>query len=450
MNLNMIGTGYVGLVTGACFAENADNHVICTDIDENKIKRLQNGEIPIFEKGLEDLVKAGLERGNLEFTTDIGYAVNNSLINFICVGTPSKDDGSADLQYVESAARDIGRFMNTSDYKIIVDKSTVPLGTSKLVKKWVTEEIKKRTEMYRAFDVVSCPEFLKEGTAVEDFSKPDRVVVGVSSERAEKIMTELFAPLSMNRKPIIMRPQEAELVKYGANGFLAKRIAFVQELARISDEYIHLSGDHIDILRVLEGVCSDSRIGNIFMKPGPGYGGSCFPKDTRELADLADRMNIRLPIIENITLSNDLHKGYLLEKVLNRYNHDLSGKTIGIWGLAFKAKTDDIRESAAIRFMEGLLEEGAEIKCYDPEAMEQTRLIFGDDIFYAQDKYEAAKGTDGLIIATEWNDFKTPDFKRLKEEMKTPIIFDFRNLYGQQGLDDKINRLGFEYHGVGR
>lgn len=453
LKLNIIGTGYVGLVTGACFAENEDNHVICSDIDERKINMLKSGKIPIYESGLEDLVQEGLERGNLEFTTDIGYAINESLVNFICVGTPSKEDGSADMRYVEAGAREIGKAMN--DYKVVVDKSTVPLGTSKKVKGWIVEELTKRGAYEPGtiqFDVVSCPEFLKEGTAVDDFSKPDRVVIGVDSERAERIMLELFAPFSMNRKPIVMKPQEAEMVKYGANSFLANKISFVQELSRIADAYSGLSGDRIDILKVLSGVCTDSRVGNVFMKPGPGYGGSCFPKDTREAAELVERLGLEAPLLSNINYSNGIHKRFLLEKVLNHYHSGLEGKTIGIWGLAFKAKTDDVRESAALTFIEGLLEKKATVKCYDPEAMEQAKIILGDSVTYTKDKYDAAKGAHGLIVVTEWNDFRTPNWTKLHSEMAEPVIFDFRNLYSQQSpeLEKRIKSLGFKYYGVGR
>lgn len=448
MKLNMIGTGYVGLVTGACFSENEDNHVICSDIDGQKIDLLKNGKIPIYEHGLEELVQEGLERGNLEFTTDLGYAVDNSLVNFICVGTPSKQDGSADMKYVEAAARAIGKSMK--DYKIVVDKSTVPIGTSREVQKWIKEEQAKRAENI-PFDVVSCPEFLKEGTAVDDFSKPDRVVIGVDSEKAEKIMLELFSPFSMNRKPILMKTQEAEMVKYGANSFLANKISFVQELSRIAEIYSNISGDKVDILKVLSGICTDSRIGNVFMKPGPGYGGSCFPKDTREAADLVERLGIEAPLLSNINHSNDIHKKFLLDKVVSYYN-DLQGKTIGIWGLAFKANTDDVRESAALTFIEGLLERNAKVKCYDPQGMEQTRKIFGDKITYAEDKYGAAKGSHGLIIATEWKHFRTPNWTKLHSEMSMPVIFDFRNLYSQQSpeLEKRIKAMGFDYYGVGR
>ena len=448
LNLNMIGTGYVGLVTGACFSENEDNHVICSDIDEQKIGMLKKGKIPIYEHGLEELVQEGLERGNLEFTTDIGYAVDNSLVNFICVGTPSKQDGSADLKHVEAAARAIGRAMN--DYKAIVDKSTVPIGTSREVQKWIMDEQTKRAKNI-PFDVVSCPEFLKEGTAVDDFSKPDRVVIGADSEKAEKIMLELFSPFSMNRKPIVMKTQEAEMVKYGANSYLANKISFVQELSRIAETYSNQSGDRIDILKVLSGICADSRIGNVFMKPGPGYGGSCFPKDTRETADLVGRLRMEAPLLSNINRSNDIHKKFLLDKVVSHYN-GLQGKTIGIWGLAFKANTDDIRESAALTFIEGLLERNAAIKCYDPQAMEQARKIFGDRITYAKEKYGAAKESHGLIIVTEWKHFRTPNWAKLHSEMAKPVIFDFRNLYSQQSpeLEKKIRSMGFDYYGVGR
>lgn len=448
MKLNMIGTGYVGLVTGACFSENEDNHVICSDIDEKKIKLLKEGKIPIYEHGLEDLVKEGLERKNLEFTTDLTYAVDNSMVNFICVGTPSKQDGSADLKYVESAARAIGRSMN--DYKVVVDKSTVPLGTSRAVQKWIRDEQAKRS-VNIPFDIVSCPEFLKEGTAVDDFSKPDRVVLGVDSEKAEKIMLELFAPFSMNRKPIVMKTQEAEMVKYGANSFLANKISFVQELSRIAETYGNLHGDKIDILKVLSGICTDSRIGNVFMKPGPGYGGSCFPKDTREAAGLVERLGIEAPLLSNINRSNDIHKKFLLNKVLNYYT-DLQGKTLGIWGLAFKANTDDVRESAALTFIEGLLERNASVNCYDPQGMEQTKKIFGDRITYSEDKYGATKGAHGLIIVTEWKHFRTPNWEKLHREMAQPVIFDFRNLYSQQSseLEKRIRTMGFDYYGVGR
>ncbi len=449
MNLNMIGTGYVGLVTGACFSENEDNHVICSDIDERKIETLKNGKIPIYEHGLEALVQKGIKRGNLEFTTDIGYAVDKSLVNFICVGTPSNEDGSADLKYVESAARKIGQSM--VNYKVVVDKSTVPLGTSRNVRKWIEEEQAKRG-LYAPFDVVSCPEFLKEGTAVDDFSKPDRVVIGADSEKAEKIMLELFAPFSMNGKQIVMKLQEAEMVKYGANSFLANKVAFVQELSRIAEVYSDKSGDRIDILKVLAGICSDSRIGHVFMKPGPGYGGSCFPKDTKESADLVERLGLDAPLLSNINRSNSMHKKFLLQKVLDHYQSRLEGKTIGIWGLAFKAKTDDVRESAALTFIDGLLENKASVRCYDPEAMQQAKAIIGDRVTYTTDKYDATKGANGLIIVTEWNDFRTPNWDKIHSEMAEPVIFDFRNIYSQQSLEleKRIRLMGFTYYGVGR
>ncbi len=453
MNLNMIGTGYVGLVTGACFAKNEDNKVICADVDAKKIEMLKKGQIPIYEDGLEQLVKEGLERGNLIFTTDIDYAVKNSLVNFICVGTPSKEDGSADLKYVEAVARSIGQSIN--EYKIIVDKSTVPLGTSKRVSEWIHQEILAKPAFFE-YDIVSCPEFLKQGTAVDDFSKPDRVVIGVNSEKAKKIIIDLFAPFVLNGKPIItMLPQEAELVKYLANSFLASKVSFVNEAARIADKYTELTGEKIDVTKVLEGVCSDSRIGSVFMTPGPGYGGSCFPKDTREAAELATRLDLDLPVICSINKSNEIHKEYLLEKVIKSYDM-LDTKTIAVWGLSFKAETDDIRESASITLINGLLEKGAKIQCNDPEAMDIAKKIFGDKVSYFANKYDAAKDADGLIVATEWSQFRTPDLEQLNSIMREKKIFDFRNLYGSkkgqsyEPLENRIKLMGFKYYGVGR
>lgn len=432
MKICVIGTGYVGLVAGACFAE-MGNQVICVDNNIEKIDKLNNGIIPIFEPGLEDLVKTNKEKEHLQFSTDLEGAVKKSEICFIAVGTPQGEDGSADLQYVQQVAESIGKAIN--GYKIIVDKSTVPVGTAQMVK----EIISKNTN--HPFDVVSNPEFLKQGAAVDDFLKPDRVIIGADSEKALNTIKNLYMPLVRNQNPIIeMDTKSAEMVKYASNSFLAVKISFINEIANICEKV------GADINKVRAGVCSDSRIGAKFLYPGLGYGGSCFPKDVKALIKTAGGAECDCDLIKAADNINKKQRKIFIDKILERFGQDLNNKTFAIWGLAFKPKTNDMREAPAITIINTLLEKGAKIKAYDPKAYDCAKQIFGDRIEYTSSSYEALENADAMILVTEWNEFRTPDFKRMKELLKTPIIFDGRNQYNEKQLKE----LGFEYHQVGK
>ena len=434
MQLCIIGTGYVGLITGACLSE-MGNYVICVDNDEEKLKKLKNGITPLYEPGLEELILANVSEGRLEFTNDLNYAVKKSIACFIAVGTPSGDDGSCDLSFVLSVANDIGKAMNEcNEYKIIVDKSTVPVGTHKLVE----EEIKKN---YKGeFDVVSNPEFLKQGAAVDDFLKPDRVVIGSDSEKAIDIMREIYNPFTRTGNPIIiMDIKSAEMTKYAANAFLATKISFANEMANISEKV----GANADLVRI--GMSSDKRIGNQFLFHGLGYGGSCFPKDVQALIKTASDFGIDSDLLKATHKVNVNQRKNFVNKILKHYNNDIKNKIFAVWGLAFKPRTNDMRESPAITIINMLLDKGAKIKAYDPKAMETAKVIFGDKIVYSSNSYEALENADALILITEWNEFKRPSFDKIKSKLKEPIIFDGRNQYDKKRMTDR----GIKYISLG-
>ena len=447
MNICVIGTGYVGLVAGTCFAESG-NDVTCVDIDAKKIDRLNNGDVPIYEPGLEELIKRNKEDGRLKFTTDLSAAVKESLICFIAVGTPPGEDGSADLKYVLEVARGIGRAMD--GYRIIVDKSTVPVGTADKVKAAVRSELQKRGVSYE-FDVVSNPEFLKEGAAIDDFMKPDRVVIGVDSKKAAEIMEELYSPFVRTNKPIlVMDVKSAEMTKYAANAMLATKISFINEIANLCE----LVG--ADVANVRRGIGSDSRIGFEFLFPGVGYGGSCFTKDVQAIIRTGSEYGYDLKILKAVEAVNYRQKEVLVDRILRHFQWSgvsgqgsakpLDGKAIGVWGLSFKPRTDDMREAPAITIINRLLEAGAKIKAHDPEAMDEARKVFGDRIVYVKDNYEVVRDADALVVVTEWNEFRRPNFDKMKSLMKSPVIFDGRNIYEPKEMKEH----GFIYYGIGR
>ena len=432
MKICVIGTGYVGLVAGACFAE-MGNDVICVDNDIQKLENLKKGIIPIYEPGLEELIETNVKENRLTFTNDLGFAVKNSLICFIAVGTPQDEDGSADMQYVFRVAEDIGKSMN--GYKVIVDKSTVPVGTAEKVK----ELIKSKTT--HPFDVVSNPEFLKQGAAVEDFLRPDRVIIGTSSEKAKKIMVDLYSQFVRNQHPIItMDEKSAEMVKYASNSFLAVKISYANEIANICEAV----GADANLVRL--GMCADTRIGTKFLYPGIGYGGSCFPKDVKALINTAEEYNTPCNIIKSADKLNKYQREHFIQKIIKHFNGDISGRKFALWGLAFKPKTNDMREAPSITVINHLLELGAQIKAYDPKAMDTAKQIFGDKIAYSETSYGALQDADALILLTEWNEFRTPDFARIKSLLKTPVIFDGRNQYNSFNLEDS----GFKYYQIGK
>lgn len=437
MKIGMIGTGYVGLVTGTCFAESG-NDVICVDINAEKVERLNRGEVPIYEPGLDELVKRNKAEERLHFTTKIEEAVEASLMLFIAVGTPPGEDGSADLTYVLNAARDIGRHMKS--FKIIVDKSTVPVGTGDLVRKVIAEELARRGENV-PFDVVSNPEFLKEGNAIDDFMKPDRVVVGCDDPRTAELMKELYAPFVRTEKPILtMDVRSAEMTKYAANAMLATKISFMNDIANLCEKV----GANIDNVR--RGIGSDSRIGYSFIFPGAGYGGSCFPKDVQALVRTGNANSYKLEILEAVEAVNKRQKEVLFAKLREALDGQIKGRTIAVWGLAFKPNTDDMREAPAIVLIESLLAAGAAVRVYDPEAMDEARKTFGDRITYVKRSYDALEGADALVVVTEWNEFRRPDFERMRSLLKKPVIIDGRNIY-EPG---RMKTLGFEYRSIGR
>ena len=439
MKLAMIGTGYVGLVTGACFAE-MGNEVICVDADVSKVEALEQGRIPIYEPGLEDYVKRNVKDNRLSFTTDLAAAVQESLICFIAVGTPQDKDGSADLSMVLQVARDIGRCMN--GYKVIVEKSTVPVGTAVQVRQVIRQELTARGEVFE-FDVVSNPEFLKEGTALDDFMKPERVVVGCDDVRVGELMKELYGPFVRTNAPvIIMNVVSAELTKYAANAFLATKISFINEIANIC------SRTGADINMVRRGIGSDRRIGPLFLFPGLGYGGSCFPKDMQALIHTARSRGYTPRVLEAAEAVNQDQRSLFFDRIANYYQGDLQGRTFAMWGLSFKPLTDDIRDAPALTLIARLTAAGARIQAHDPEAMAATRQYLGDqpDLSFADSSYEALNGADALIICTEWAKFREPDFERIKSLLKAPVIFDGRNLY----KPDKLAKLGFHYFCIGQ
>ncbi len=432
MKIAVIGTGYVGLVVGACFAETG-NAVACVDKDASKIRLLNQGEIPIYEPGLEEVVRRNRTEKRLSFTTSLEEAVRASEIVFLAVGTPTGEDGSADLKHVLAAARDIARAMN--GYKVIVDKSTVPAGTSELVAAAIAKETR------HPFSVVSNPEFLKQGAAVEDFLKPDRVVIGTSDPKAADMMRELYRPFTRTGAPImIMDAASAELCKYAANAMLATRISFMNEIANVCERF------GADVDKVRQAIAADRRIGAAFLFPGVGYGGSCFPKDVKAIIKSAADKKYRFRILEAVESVNGLQKLRLLQRVDQHFGKKLKGKVIAIWGLAFKPRTDDMREAPAVPIIEGLLARGATVRAFDPEARPVARRIFKNSITYAKNAYDALEGADAMLIVTEWNEFREPDFARMKERMRQPIIFDGRNIYDPR----QIRSLGFTYSSIGR
>ncbi len=432
MNIAVVGTGYVGLVTGTCFAETG-NHVICVDIDANKVQMMKDGKVPIYEPHLDVLFERNIRQGRLHFTTDLASAIKDAQIIFLALPTPPGEDGSADLKYVLGVADDLGKII--TDYKVIVDKSTVPVGTSEKVHAALAKHAKADL-----FDVVSNPEFLREGFAVDDFLKPDRVVVGTSSPRAQKVMEDLYKPFVRQGNPIIfMDERSAELTKYAANAFLATKITFMNEIANFCERV----GADVDKVRI--GIGTDSRIGKRFLFPGIGYGGSCFPKDVQALAKSGNDAGYEFQIIKAVMEVNEDQKTSIIPKITKHYG-DLKGKRFALWGLAFKPDTDDIREAPALYVIDALLKAGASVTAFDPEAMPNVKKQVGNSIAFAADEYEALKGADALIIATEWALFRTPDFKRVAELLKEKVIFDGRNLYDL----DEMEKLGFQYVSVGR
>ena len=443
MKLTIIGTGYVGLVTGACFAE-MGSRVVCIDIDEQKIENLKQGILPIYEPGLENIVLQNYEDGTLSFSTSLEEAAKESSVFFIAVGTPPGEDGSADLQYVLQVARDIGKHI--TDYAVIVDKSTVPVGTADKVRAAVQEELDRRGVDIE-FDVVSNPEFLKEGAAVNDFLKPDRIIVGVESERAAKLMKRLYAPFSRNRdKVLFMKVRDAEMTKYAANSMLATKISFMNEISRICEKL------GVDVENVRKGIGSDSRIGYSFIYPGCGYGGSCFPKDVKALIKTSRDAGIDPMLLDAVEGRNNQQKEVLPEKIEARFGADLTGKKFCIWGLAFKPGTDDMREASSKVLIQALVKANAQVLAYDPVAGDQARTELPAQWFESgqvqivDDQYAAVEGADALVLVTEWKAFRQPDFKRLENDLVQPVIFDGRNQYDPEELQE----LGFEYHGIGR
>jgi len=437
MNISIFGTGYVGLVSGACFAE-LGNNVMCCDIDEDKINKLKEGGIPIYEPGLEEIVKRNIAENRLIFTTKAKEAVEYADIIFIAVGTPPKDYGHSDLKYVYNVAESIGEHLDKTQ-KIIVNKSTVPVGTAKEVKNIISNKLKERSLDYE-FAIVSNPEFLKEGAAIDDFLKPDRVVVGVDEEWAKSKMENLYHPLTKNGHPIyIMDTASSEMSKYAANSMLAAKISFINQIANLCE----IVG--ADVEQVRKSICSDKRIGPHFLYPGTGYGGSCFPKDVQALAALAKKYGYSPHLIEAIEEVNEDQKQIMAKKIIKEFG-DINGKTFAIWGLSFKPQTDDMREAASISIIEGLLAKGAKIKAHDPVAMKEAKKIFKDRIEYAEDMYDCIKDAEALVLITEWAKFKEPDFEKIKSLLKNPVIFDGRNVYSPK----RMQELGFKYISIGR
>ena len=432
MNIAVVGTGYVGLVTGTCFAETGNN-VVCVDIDADKVARMRNGEVPIYEPHLDVLFHRNIKAGRLSFTTDLREAQNSAEIIFLALPTPPGEDGSADLSYILKVASDLAEMI--SDYKVIIDKSTVPVGTSEKVK----NVIETKTDV--PFDVVSNPEFLREGFAVDDFMKPDRVVIGTESDRAIDLMEHLYSPFVRQGNPLIfMDEKSAELTKYAANAFLATKITFMNEIANFCEKV----GANVDMVR--KGMGADERIGKRFLFPGIGYGGSCFPKDVQALALSGKQSGYNFDILDSVMKINQIQKLVLVEKIKKYYGEDLSGKHFALWGLAFKPDTDDIREAPALYIVDALIEAGATIKAFDPEAMQNVKKSIGDKIDYSENFYDALDQADALLIATEWSQFRSPDFDEIAKRLKSKTIFDGRNLYDPK----EIKELGFYYESIGR
>ncbi len=432
MKLSVIGTGYVGLVVGTCFAESG-NDVICVDIDENKLRMLNAGESPIYEPGLSDLLKKNIHERRLTFTNDLKHAVENSDIIFLALPTPQSEDGSADLQHVLKVSQQIGTFMN--GYKIVVNKSTVPVGTADRVREIISKETKLE------FDVVSNPEFLKEGAAINDFMKPDRIVVGSKSPKALMVMQDLYAPFIRTGNPlIVMDERSSELTKYAANSFLATKVSFMNEVANLCE----LVGADIDLVR--KGMGTDPRVGTQFLFAGVGYGGSCFPKDVAALMKTSSEHNYDFQILRSVEDVNRSQKLVIVKKMKKHFTAGLKGLRVALWGLAFKPNTDDIREAPALKIIDALLSEGVQLQLHDPVALEETRKLLGNVAEYFENNYDALQGADALVIVTEWNEFRRPDFERMKSLMKSPVIFDGRNIYEPA----RIRERGFVYYGIGR
>ena len=437
MNIAIVGTGYVGLVTGTCFAEMGTN-VTCVDIDTEKIDKLNNGIMPIYEPGLEELVKKNVREGRLHFTTDLTSVLGKVEIVFSAVGTPPDEDGSADLHYVLDVARTFGHKINR--YTLLVTKSTVPVGTAQKVKAAIREELEKRG-VNIPFDVASNPEFLKEGAAIKDFMSPDRVVIGVDSERAKNVMSQLYRPLMLNNFRVIFTDiPSAEMIKYAANSMLATRISFMNDIANLCE----LVGADVNMVR--SGIGSDTRIGRKFLYPGIGYGGSCFPKDVKALIKTAELSGYKMRVLHAVEEVNEKQKSILFEKLQKHFNNDLEGKTIAIWGLAFKPETDDMREAPALVLIDELLKAGCKVRAYDPAAMNECRRRIGESIYYATDMYDAALDADALMLVTEWKEFRLPSWAVIKKTMEQPLVLDGRNIYDKKDMEEQ----GFTYHCIGK
>ncbi|MBM3114231.1 UDP-glucose dehydrogenase family protein [Jeongeupia naejangsanensis] len=437
MKITVVGTGYVGLVTGACLAE-VGNDVLCLDLDKAKIDKLHQGVLPIYEPGLDEVVARNVAAGRLNFTTDVDRSVAHGTVQFIAVGTPPDEDGSADLQYVVAAARAIGQRM--TDYKVVVDKSTVPVGTAEKVKAAIADELSKRG-LSLDFSVVSNPEFLKEGAAVEDFMRPDRIVIGAEDDQAIHTMRALYHPFQRNHdRTLVMDIRSAELTKYAANAMLATRISFMNELANLAE----VLGADIELVR--RGIGSDPRIGYSFLYSGCGYGGSCFPKDVKALQKTGEENGVPLRVLAAVEEANDAQKQRLIDKVVARFGNDLTGRRFALWGLAFKPGTDDMREAPSLTLIDGLLSRGATVCGFDPVANHEAHRVIGDRIDYAENPMDALDGADALLIATEWKQFRAPDFDKIKQLLKTPLIIDGRNLYEPAA----VRALGLDYDAIGR
>ncbi len=436
MKVAVVGTGYVGLVTGTCLAEVGVN-VVCIDIDQKKIEGLKKGIMPIYEPGLEAMVLKNYEKGKLQFSTNLGEAIKDCDVAFIAVGTPPGEDGSADLKYVLGVASEIGK--NIDDYIVVVTKSTVPVGTSRKVKDAVQKELTNRNANIN-FDVASNPEFLKEGAAIDDFLRPDRIVIGIESTRAEEILKKLYKPFVLNGHPIIsMDIPSAEMTKYAANAMLATKISFMNDVANLCE----LMGADVNMVR--KGIGSDPRIGNKFIYPGIGYGGSCFPKDVKALIKTASENGYDMQVLQAVESVNDNQKSVLYHKILKHFNNDIKGKTFAVWGLSFKPKTDDMREAPSVVIIEKLLAAGAHVKAHDPVAMDEAKHSLQDRITYCTKQEDALVDADALLIVTEWSEFRVPDFEELKSKLKNPVIFDGRNIYDAE----ELRSLGFHYYGIG-
>jgi UDPglucose 6-dehydrogenase len=437
MRIMVVGSGYVGLVTGACFAESGVS-VTCVDVDINKIKQLKDGIIPIYEPGLKSIVRSNIEKKRLSFSTDIKEGIDGSEVIFIAVGTPPGEDGSADLKHVLNVAKGIGHLL--TKHLVVVTKSTVPVGTSEQIRKTIQDELDERNESI-TFDIASNPEFLKEGAAIDDFLKPERIVIGIDNEKTREIMNRLYMPFVLNNHPILfMDIASAEITKYAANAMLATRISFINEIANLCE----ILG--ADINNVRKAIGSDSRIGSKFIYPGTGYGGSCFPKDVKALIKTANDNGYELNVIKAVEKANEYQKNVIFNKMAKFFNDNLKNRIIGIWGLSFKPKTDDIREASSIVLIEKLLEAGARVKAYDPAAMNEMKKLLGNRIEFTTDLYEALVNVDAVALMTEWSEFHLPDFNRMAELMKGKVIFDGRNIYDPA----QLRKLGFTYFGIGR